>query len=103
MNYAAQTLATSPSTIRRPDETSSKDVTIFSTVVFVIGLMLVLGMGLIGFSKIGSHIFFSWDSATYVVNAKEYVESGALLGLIASYTQSFGNVAYPLNFNLLPE
>src|SRR5262249_55477773 len=39
----------------------------------------------------------------YLTNSKEYVDDGTLSGLIASYSQSFGNLAYTLNFNLLPE
>ncbi len=103
MNYTAENLTIDLSTIFNPDENSRQGRASFTIVVFLIGLMLVVATGLISFSGIGSHIFFSWDSATYVANAKEYIENGALLTLIASYTQSFGNLAYPLNFNLLPE
>src|SRR5262249_6922502 len=43
------------------------------------------------------------DSGVYVTNAKDYFDNGTLTGLVASYTQSFGNLAYPFNYNLLPE
>jgi hypothetical protein len=71
--------------------------------VFVLGLVLVTGAGLATFPRIAPEIFFSWDSATYATNAQEYIADGTLTGLIASYSQSFGNLAYTLNFNLLPE
>jgi hypothetical protein len=70
---------------------------------FTLGLGLVIVAGLVVFPKIGSQMFFSWDSSTYVTNAKDYLENGTLTGLVASYTQSLGNLAYPFNYNLLPE
>ena len=71
--------------------------------LFAVGLVLVVVAGLTTFPPIAPYILFSWDSATYVTNAQEYFADGTLTGLIASYTQSFGNLAYTLNFNLLPE
>jgi hypothetical protein len=71
--------------------------------IFALGLILVTIAGLVTFPRIAPDIFFSWDSATYVTNAQEYFADGTLTGLIASYSQSFGNLAYTLNFNLLPE
>lgn len=75
----------------------------FAFAVYAIGLILVAFAGFVSFPRIQSGIFFSWDSATYVANAKEYFASHNVTGLIASYTQSLGNLAYTLNFNLLPE
>jgi hypothetical protein len=60
---------------------------------FTLGLGLVIVAGLVVFPKIGSQMFFSWDSSTYVTNAKDYLENGTLTGLVASYTQSLGNLA----------
>jgi hypothetical protein len=71
--------------------------------IFALGLIIVTIAGLVTFPRIAPEIFFSWDSATYATNAHEYFADGTLTGLIASYSQSFGNLAYTLNFNLLPE
>jgi hypothetical protein len=70
---------------------------------FVVGLIIVVVGGAIAFPRISSGLFFSWDSAVYVSNGKEYLQNGTVTGLIASYTQSFGNLAFPMNFNLVPE
>jgi hypothetical protein len=82
---------------------SNKEFARSWSAVFVLGLALVVVAGLVIYPKIGPDMFFSWDSATYVTNARDYFENGTLTGLVASYTQSLGNLAYPFNYNLLPE
>jgi hypothetical protein len=75
----------------------------FKICVFLLGLAVVVLAGLTSFPRIASSLFFSWDSTAYIINAKESLDSGNFTGLIASYTQSFGNLAHPINYNLLPE
>jgi hypothetical protein len=82
---------------------SDKGLTQSWPAAFMLGLGLVTVAGLVIYPKIGPDMFFSWDSATYVTNARDYFENGTLTGLVASYTQSLGNLAYPFNYNLLPE
>src|SRR5262249_45973757 len=81
---------------------SRKPTVVFGITVFALGLAIVALAGLGSFPHIASGLFFSWDSAAYVANAREYIKDGNFFGLIASYTQSFGNLAYPINFNLIP-
>src|SRR5262245_19115075 len=87
----------------RSGEGSGKLISKSGLAIFALGLTLVIIAGLATFPRIAPEILFSWDSATYVTNAQEYFEAGTLTGLIASYSQSLGNLAYRLNFNLLPE
>jgi hypothetical protein len=75
----------------------------FRLSVFLVGLLIVIAGALATFPHIASSLLFSWDSATYVTNSKEYFDDGTISGLIASYSQSYGNLAYTLNFNLFPE
>ncbi len=74
----------------------------FSIAACAAGLTVVVIAGHIAFPRVGASLFFSWDSAIYIANARDYLDNGNLTGLIASYTQSFGNIAYPTNYNLLP-
>jgi len=103
MDRSAESKVISPASDCMRARGSGEGSTIFGLAVFVLGLLLVIVAGLVAFPHVASGIFFSWASATYVVNAKEYLENGTITGLIASYTQSFGNMAYPVNFNLIPE
>lgn len=74
----------------------------FGIAACVMGLTAVIVAGSIAFPRVGASLFFSWDSAIYIANARDYLDNGNLTSLVASYTQSFGNLAYPTNYNLLP-
>jgi hypothetical protein len=73
-------------------------------VLFFCGLGVILLCSLVVLPRLGGSVFFSWDSATYIASANEYLENDFGPYLTAAYTQSLGNIsALPFNFHLQPE
>jgi hypothetical protein len=72
-------------------------------VLYVAGLLGIVGAGTVAFRQIGGAAFFSWDSASQIAFANEALRDGLPLTLGPSFSQSLGNIGYPIDYWLLPE
>jgi hypothetical protein len=72
-------------------------------VLYIAGLSGILGAGAVAFRQIGGAAFFSWDSASQIAFANEALRDGRPLTLGPSFSQSLGNIGYPIDYWLLPE